>query len=197
MDLLGKKGEEATETLEEFDERLGKLESHLNAVDSALQDFVDNYSRILQEQLDYHDDEILKIQEIIEESKSDEERIDRIEKRIRKMDNRLSKQEKELKNVVETDIGSSISDVVESLKQTRSFMKTTRDRIQSLEKHVDELEGELYVEMNNRDFDFEKKLDRREYEKREEKLEQEVKKLRASVHTLADQLDSRDDIEIE
>jgi len=43
------------------------------------------------------------------------------------------------------------------------------------------MESELVVEINNRDFDFEKKLDKREYESREEKLEEQVRKLRTSV----------------
>lgn len=197
MDLLGKKGEEATETLQEFDQRLEKLESHLNAVDNALQDFVDNYSRILEEQIDYHDDELQELRKVINSEDEEEKKIERLEKRMHRFEKRLDEQEKELRSVVETDLETSISDVVDSLKQTRSFMTTTRDRIKKLEDRVDELEGELYVEINNRDFDFDKKLDKRDYEEREKKLEEEVKKLKASVHTLADQLDSRDDIEIE
>jgi len=59
------------------------------------------------------------------------------------------------------------------------------------------MESELVVEINNRDFDFEKKLDKREYESREEKLEEQVRKLRTSVRFLADELDKEDEIEIE
>ncbi|MFB6145251.1 MAG: hypothetical protein ABEJ99_01965 [Candidatus Nanohaloarchaea archaeon] len=197
MDILGKKGEEATESLEDFQERMNKLESHLNAVDSALQDFVDNYSRILQGQLDYHEDELVKLRDIVEDNSEEEEEDKEIKQRLRKVEDRLDSQRNQLRELIETDLETSFEDVVKGLKKTRQFMRETRNRVDEVEKKVDELEGELYVEINNRDFDFEQKLDKRDYQDEKESMEEEIKKLKASVHTLADQLDSRDDIEVE
>nr|EGQ39959.1 MAG: hypothetical protein J07AB56_06870 [Candidatus Nanosalinarum sp. J07AB56] len=59
------------------------------------------------------------------------------------------------------------------------------------------MEGEFSVEVENRDFDFEKKLDRREFEDEKQETREEIAKLRASVNFLADELNKKDELETE
>lgn len=197
MDLLGKQGEEASERLDRVENQLGKLESHLNAVDTALQDFVDNYSKILEDEIGFHEEEILRLREVVSQNVGEEKDIERLEGRLNAVEKRLDNHEEKVEQIIGSDLEKTFSDLTNGIKNARATMKDTKSRVKDLEKRLDDLESELLVEINNRDFDFEKKLDKREYEEREDKLEEEVKKLRASVIFLADELDKKDEIEVE
>lgn len=197
MDLLGKQGEEASERLNMVEEKIHKIDSHLNAVDNALQDFVDNYSQILEDELDYHESEILQLRKAIENSSEDQKKTEKLERRLTKIEKRLNNHENRIENLIGSDLEKTFSELIEGVKNVRGMIRHTQTDLKDLDERVDDLESELMVEINNRDFDFEKKLDKREYEDREERLEEEVKKLRASVLFLADELDKEDEIEVE
>jgi chromosome segregation ATPase len=197
MDLLGKQGEEASERLNNVEQKIQQIDSHLNAVDKALQDFVDNYSQILEDELDYHESEILQLRKAIEKNSEDQERTDKLEKRLNKIEKRLDNHEKRIDKIIDSDLEKTFSDLVDGIQNVKNMINNTESDLEKLGERVDDVESELMVEINNRDFDFEKKLDKREYEEREDRLEEEVKKLRASVIFLADELDREDEIEVE
>lgn len=197
MDLLGKQGEEASERLNNVEQKIQKIDSHLNAVDNALQDFVDNYSQILEDELDYHESEIIQLRKALENSSDDQEKTERLKRRLNKIEKRLDDHENRIEDMLDSDLEKTFSDLVEGIKNVKKMINHTQDDISDLEERVEDVESELMVEINNRDFDFEKKLDKREYEDRETKLEEEIKKLRTSVLFLADELDKEDEIEVE
>jgi len=197
MDLLGKQGEEASERLNNVEQKINQIDSHLNAVDNALQDFVDNYSQILEDELDYHESEILQLRKAIETSSEDQEKTEKLERRLNKIEDRLNNHEKRIKDLIDSDLENTFSELIKGVKNVKDMISHTRTDMKDLEERVDDVESELMVEINNRDFDFEKKLDKREYEDREDRLEEEVKKLRTSVVFLADELDKEDEIEVE
>ena len=197
MDILGKQGEEASERLDRVENQIQKLDSHLSAVDNALQDFVDNYSRILEDEIAYHEDELQELKRVVNESSDKDEDIQRIERRVDNLQSQIKHQEEQLDQVIGSDLEKTFSELVTGLKNVKSTVQDTKADVKELEKRVDDVESEVLVEVTNRDFDFEKKLDKREYEEREGELEEEVKKLRASVLFLADELDKKDEIEVE
>jgi len=84
MDLLGKQGEQASERLNNVEEKIQQIDSHLSAVDNALQDFVDNYSKLLEGELDQHDSEINQLWDAIEDTSDNEETTERLERRLKK-----------------------------------------------------------------------------------------------------------------
>jgi|GEM_PF-533365 chromosome segregation ATPase len=197
MDLLGKQGEQASERLNNVEEKIQQIDSHLSAVDNALQDFVDNYSKLLEGELDQHDSEINQLWDAIEDTSDNEETTERLERRLKKIEKRLDNHDKKMKNLIGLDLKKFFSEITGGVKSAKKTVKDTEKDLTDLEQRVEDMESELVVEINNRDFDFEKKLDKREYESREEKLEEQVRKLRTSVRFLADELDKEDEIEIE
>ena len=197
MDLLGKQGEEASERLNNVEKKIQKIDSHLNAVDNALQDFVDNYSQILEDELDYHESEIIQLRKTIENSSEDQEKTEKLERRLNKIEKRLNSHEERIENLIGSDLEKTFSELVDGVKNVKGMINHTQTDLKDLNERVDDIESEVMVEINNRDFDFDKKLDKREYEDREDRLEEEVKKLRASVIFLADELDKEDEIEVE
>jgi len=197
MDLLGKQGENAVEKINELEQRLNKLESHLDAVDSGLQDFVDNYSRMLEDELQYQEDEIMELRHLVHESDDNEEGIEKIGNRLDSIESRLTNQEEKIEELIGSDLEKSISEMVDYIKQTRRVMKDTSEKVEKLEERIDGIEGEIYTEINRRDFEFDEKLDEEKFRKRESELEEEIRKLRTSVVFLADELDKKDRIEVE
>lgn len=197
MDLLGKQGEEASERLNNVEEKIQKIDSHLSAVDNALQDFVDNYSQILEDELDYHESEIVQLRKALNNSSDKKDKADKLERRLDRVEKRLNNHENRIKDLIDSDLEKTFSDLAKGIKNVKEMLGNANSDIQSLEGRVEDIESELLIEMNNRDFDFEKKLDKREFESREAELEEEVKKLRTSVLFLADELDKEDEIEVE
>lgn len=188
----GGDNEEKKQRFQEMESRLDSLESHLEAVDSALQDFTDNYSRILEEELDYQEQELDALRQQIDERGDSE-----VEERVSRLEERLSSLERSFEELVGEDLSRSISEVVDEIRDVRRFMQSTKDRVSEVEEKVEDVESELMIEINNRDFDFEKKLDERRFEEETGSIREELNKLKASVSYLADELDSSDEIEIE
>lgn len=191
MDLFGD-GEKENERFEELESRLESLESHLEAVDSALQDFTDDYSRILEEELDYQEQELEALRKRVEASETKE-----LENRVLELERRLSNLETDFDQVVGLDLEESLSDVVDEIKGVRRFMNSMRKRVSEAEEKVEDVENELMIEINNRDYDFENKVDERRFEEENDEIREELKKLRASVNFLADELDSKEEIELD
>ena len=187
MDLLGKKGEEAVERISRLESSVEDINSHLKAVDSALQDFTDNYQQIIFEELEFQKKELKEIENVAGTLPGIEERVDRVEE----------KTEENSEKIEDIEVEEVLMDILEEIKKSREMMGDFRQRMDGFEKKVDDLESEFLVEINNRDFDFEKKLNKREFESKEKELTEDIKKLRASVIALADELDKRDEIKVD
>ncbi|MFQ3275219.1 MAG: chromosome segregation ATPase [Candidatus Nanohaloarchaea archaeon] len=189
MDLLGKKGEEAVDELTDVEERVKTLESHLNAVDSALQDFVDNYQSVLTDEMNYQEEELDRLREVIRRERFEEDEVDDVKKRLRRLETKISE--------IEEGKEDSLERILYTVKDIRRNIKDSKEDISALENRLDDLESEFYMYRNNKEYDFEKKLDERDYRDEKKKMEQEIARLRTSVRALADEIDEEDKIEIE
>lgn len=187
MDLLGKEGEEARKNVEQLSGELRKLESHLNAVDSALQDFVDRFQQLESGEQNFLEEELARIEDAADSRYKLEERLDRIEKKQRE-------NSRKLEELYDSGLMDTIKKLRDAAEKSQEISTSARKELRQLENRVDDLEGELIMEMNRRDYDFEQKLDTREFREEKENIFNEIKKLRASLNVLADEVDAKDSI---
>lgn len=196
MDILGKEGEKAKENVEHVSDQLESLESHLNAVDKALQDFMAKSESILVGDLKLEEGELKKLEELQakdeEETRSlkelDEE-VEMIKRQMRDMRKTQQKQKQKLNVLMDSELLDIIDKVRELVNTTNKRYYDLRDSLGSLENRLNELENDFIMEVNNREYDFDKKLDERRFEEETEELENEISKLRASLNMLSDEVD--------
>ncbi|MFB6199972.1 MAG: hypothetical protein ABEJ83_03770 [Candidatus Nanohaloarchaea archaeon] len=195
MDVLGKKGEEASEELLKVENRMKQLESHIDAVDSALSDFKSEIQMILEDEFQYQEQEISELKEALKT----EEEIEELERRVEKLESVQEEQKEEIEDLTRSvsSVEEGVKDMVSTTRSSRSLIQKLSDRIKELDNRLNDVEGELVMETTNRDFDFEKKLDERDYKEDKKSFEEEFSKLRASINVLADELGKKDDIEVE
>lgn len=197
MDPLGKKGEEAFEGVQNVSQRLEQLESHLKAVDSALQDFMDDSQEFLQREYNIEQRELEKLEEVAEKVSGDEEVMESVDERLDKLERRQRKMEKKVDKILDNELMSAIGRVTDTIKKINRASRDLRNDLNQLESRIDEVENDLMVEANKRDYDFDQKLDKSEFEAEKVELMDEIRKLRASVNVLADELDQKNAIEVD
>jgi len=197
MDPLGKKGEQAFEGVQNISERLEELESHLHAVDSALQDFMDDSQHVLDQEFRLQKEEINQLEEARKENFEEEQDIRDIEDRLDELERKQHMTEKKLEELQDSDIMDAISRATGTIKKLSTISRGLRKDIDELEDRLEGVESELTLEVNRRDYDFEQKLDKSEFEAEKVEMMEMIKSLRASVNVLADELDSKDEIEVD
>ncbi len=202
MDLFGKQGEEAMERLEKVSGRLESLESHLDAVDTALQDFMDRSEALLEHTYRFEEAEVDSIDELEHEVEEEETEIETVERRVRNLEEDMKHlRRKEVDNARKIDriMDSELLDIIDRVRKlinsTNRRYNRLRDSLESMEQRINELENDFVMEVNTRDYDFDKKVDESEFETEKDELWNEVKKLRASVNVLADELDKRNEVQ--
>lgn len=193
MDLFGKKAEDAVEAVRNVSERVEKLESHLNAVDSAVQDIAEDSGALAEGEIQ----ELERLQSFGEESDRNRKKIEELEQAIRELRKGQRENSMKVEKVMDSKLMDSLEATSKSVKRTAENTRRIRSDLSELEDRVDELEDQLYLEINKRDFDFRKKLNKRRYEEDKDSFKNELKKLRASINFLADEIDSQDGLEID
>lgn len=202
MDLSGILGSdkpdrqrELENQIQQMSERQESLSSQADALDSALQDLMEDLGTDLAEELRRHRDEMNEIKEMLEMTAP--------EHRVQELEQRLDSQSSKINDIHDKGLLDTLSELATQVRKTRDDMEGFRDRTDDLEKRMNELErrmeqveSEFSVEVENRDFDFEKKLDRREFEDEKQETREEIAKLRASVNFLADELNKKDELEV-
>ncbi len=202
MDLSGILGSdkpdrqrELENQIQQMSERQESLSSQADALDSALQDLMEDLGTDLAEELRRHRDEMNEIKEMLEMTAP--------EHRVQELEQRLDSQSSKINDIHDKGLLDTLSELATQVRKTRDDMEGFRDRTDDLEKRMNELErrmeqveGEFSVEVENRDFDFEKKLDRREFKDEKQETREEIAKLRASVNFLADELNKKDELEV-
>jgi hypothetical protein len=183
--------------IRQMSERQESLSSQADALDSALQDLMEDLGTDLTEELRHHQKEMDDIKEMLEMTAP--------EHRVQELEQRLDSQASKLDDIHDKGLLDTLSELTTQVRKTRNdiegFRNRTDDlcrrRMKELERRVEQMEGEFSVEVENRDFDFEKKLDRREFEDEKQETREEIAKLRASVNFLADELNKKDELETE
>lgn len=204
MDILGKKGEEAKENVIQVSEQLDNLESHLSAVDTALQDFMENSESIMNDSFQLEEDEIKEIGQVESDIESDEKDIEEIEGQIETLQSQVQrmaevqmKNKKRLQAIMDSELLEVVGRIRKLINTTNKRYYDLRDAIEDIDQRMNELENDFVLEVNSREFDFERKVDQNDYEMRNQDIKNELAKLRASVNVLADEMDKKEDIEVD
>lgn len=203
MDLLGKQGEEAKENVEKVSDQLELVESHLYAVDTALQDFMEKSGHLMEGAYDLEEaelEELGKVEDLTLDEEVDiadlQDRVNTLENHVKHMREVQDRNNQKLEAILDAELLDILGRVRKLINTTNKRYYDLRDGLESLESRLNELENDFIMEVNNREFDFEKKLDRRRFEERDEEVEQELAKLRASINTIADEMDKKDEIKV-
>lgn len=196
MDILGRKAEEAKEDVEQVSGELRNLRSHLDALDNALQDFMQRSGRLMTDDLKMEEGQLKEIDRLDREELDDRHRIEELEEDLELLLDEvrdLSAGQRDNRNKIEEIADSELLDVVEKIRNminvTNKRYFDLKDSIEELEQRINQLENDFVMEVNNREFDFEKKVDQKEFDSTEEELRNEIKKLRSSLNILAEDVD--------
>lgn len=194
MDLLGKEGEKAAEGIDTIAERLNKLQSHINAVDNAVQDLGGQVQRIEQNSVDR--DELAQLLDQPDEDVNTSE--------LKDFFVQLSKNQKRNERKLQ-DIEELESDLVDTLQSMQETVKKAHLRNNKLESRIKRLENkfsdvEMKVQKHDKKMeeleDIEEELEEVEeeqqrereeesFEKRQQNVEDELKDLRSSIKQFA------------
>ncbi|MFB6115260.1 MAG: hypothetical protein ABEK04_03130 [Candidatus Nanohalobium sp.] len=187
MDILGKQGEEASDAVRNISQRLENLESRVNALDDALQDYESQ----------------------VEQTRNTDTQLHQEVKNIK---SGLSGKLDEVMNLLDKVLGVQ-QDNIDDINENRAKLASVGSKASKLERRVSELEEKIEKAGNEREglhddiLNLEKRLDKQE-EELEQKLEseefnaqknhveREISKLRSSVNYLAEKFES-DEIRVE
>lgn len=188
MDLLGDKAEEAHRQVSEVSQRLQDIESHVNALDSALGDFESRLDKIENQG-----------GRGAEEAESNRSRIRDLERVFRRLSDINSKTMAKLEDMDDEyrGVDDAISGLNRKLVAFRKKQDSMDQRIKDLEEKVEEMENEFMLDTNRQDWDIENKLDSGRFNNRKKEVDRELGKLRASINSIAEELDGSPDIEID
>lgn len=200
MDLLGMEGQKAAEGLEAVAERLNNLESHLNAVDNAVQDMGNQMQSLEQKSVTQ--------QELTQMLQSPEDGEDVDIEQLRTFFLQLSKSQKENRKRLE-DIEDLESDFVGTLQRMQKTVKKAHLRNNKLESRIKRLENkfsdvEMKVEQHDKQLEeteeIKEELEQVErqnqenmqgkaFEEKQQDVEDELKNLRSSIKQFADRVE--------
>lgn len=200
MDLLGKQGEEAKDEVEEVSQELRSLQSHLDAVDTALQDFMEKSHHLMEKDLEVQQKEVEELgrfeQHERRQERLDQGRMEENEKDIEFIKNELLdikkrqiEQEKKIQQITDSELLDVIEKVRGLINKTNKRFYDLQDSVQHLENRLNELENDFVMEVNTRDFDFERKVDQSEFDTKLSEVENSLKKVRSSLSILAEDED--------
>lgn len=206
MDLLGQKGEEAAENTEHLEEQIQSLQSHVNAMDNALQEFESRFNSLQQNFSE-------GLQEDVEKNKRELKDLENIFRRLSKIQSEQNKRLRQL-NDGKDEVRNEISALKQQLKNEQNNSQGLKnriskieqrinnqdreifDRVEALEEKVDEIEEQFILDSNRQEWDIDSKVEKSQFENRTKKIDRELSKLRTSINSLADEVDA-EDVEIE
>jgi len=201
MDLLGKEGEKAAEGLEAIMNRLNNLESHLNAVDNAVQDIGTRIQRVDQDSVTR--DELARMMDRPEDENADT-------KELKDFFVQLSKNQKSNERRLE-DIEELQSDLVGTLQRMQETVKEVHVRNKKVDAKVERLKNK-FSDMDVKIRKHDKKLQQTEeikkelqevereqtqededesqsFQERQKNVEEELKDLRGSIKQFANRVE--------
>jgi|APHM01.1.fsa_nt_gi hypothetical protein len=205
MDLLGMEGEKAAEGMQSIAGRLDDLESHLNAVDNAVQDvgnqvqgmqqnFVSQQelNRILNEP-DQTDQDEVDLQQLksffvqmSQEQKQNTKRLEDVEELSTEFVETLQTMQRTLKKTHRRN--KNLNSQVESIKEENSRLRNRLERHEEMLEETEELKEEIeHVEKQQQK---ERSSDDMSFDERTQDVEEELKDLRSSIKQFADRVDS-------
>jgi len=191
MDFLGEKGEDAFEALGNLSERVEDLESHLNAVDGAVQDLREESDESL---------ESLEVEfEAIEKNRS---RVIELEELLKDLADVQASSLKEIQanrsrqSRNKADIDSRLDSLESKVDRIHRNQEEVESLLESLEEKVFRVEEELNEDIELNRARIESKISESSHEDDLKQLRKEFSRIKASVNALADDLDD-DKIRVE
>ena len=203
MDLLGMEGEKAAEGMQTVANRLDDLESHLNAVDNAVQDVGGQVQSMRQDFVSQQ--QLNQILNTPDETEQEDVDLQQLKSFFVQMSQDQKKNKKRIEDV--EDLSSEFVSTLQSMQRTlkkaharnkhlRSELKTVKDKNSGLErrleKHEERLEEteDLKDEIKHVEKQQENEKEDMSFDERTQDVEEELKDLRTSINQFADRVDS-------
>lgn len=196
MDILGQKGEEAVEKLDGLSRRLEKLETHMNAMDNALGDFQSRLESVEREDQSSGGEVSEALKGDVANNQSRIRDLEKIFRRLSKIQGKNKSRIEELEDY-SGELHSILKSIRERMDVHEQRSNALEDRMDDIGDKVAELEDEFVLDVNRQDWDIDRKLDKDDFKSHSHDVNKELKKLRASVNVLADEMDKNDEIRIE
>lgn len=199
MDILGSDGEEALERTEQIHEqiesRFRSLESRLDDIERRMEsNQEEQIKEIIQDEMDIDREQMARIGSL-EDRKVDNRELSELETRTEKLENVQKSVVSKIGKILDEEFIDTIGNVGEKIERLERSSLDLEEGLEDLDERVDELENKTMVEMNKREYDFDRKIDRSEFEEEKDILMEEIKKLRASLNVLAEEIDGKDVLE--
>lgn len=183
MDILGKKAEQASEEVESVVEAVEGLNSHLNALDNAVQQH--------DKELDQIVDNLRREEEFLQNIEFNRSRVEKLKKLFRQF---AKVQSSYIQNVDAID--SEVSDNKKSISRLESRVSKLEksqeaifEEIEGLKQKVDEVESDFLVRNNSTEVDVDSKVDDSEFEEHRDEVDRKISMLRASINDISDKLE--------
>jgi len=183
MDILGKKGEEASEEVNDVVEAVEDLNSHLNALDNAVQ---------------HHDKELDKIVDNLGMEKDFLQNIEFNRSRLEKLKKLFSQLAKVQSSYIENVdiIDSNVSENDESISRLESRVSRLEnsqeaifEELEGLKHKIDEVESDFLVKNNSTEVDVDSKVDDSEFDQHRDEVNRKISMLRASINDISDKIE--------
>lgn len=172
MDFLGKEGEKAAHAVQNISERIEKLESHINALDNAVQD-TKNESRVKDFEIaSKNRDRLIQLEELISQLAHIQEKNLTQIKSERSKENRLEKKINKL--------NQSLNQIENEQSRLESELNEIKEKISSVEKN---LTSEIGLNQKR----IESKVSEKSLNESLDVLKRDVSRLKSSVSILADE----------
>ncbi|MFQ3308380.1 MAG: chromosome segregation ATPase [Candidatus Nanohaloarchaea archaeon] len=196
MDLTGKKAEQAAEGVQNISQRLEQLESHLNAVDDAVQD---NQNKI---------QNISAIEDKVENLRSQlgsyftnyHNRINTLEDAKDSMQQDVDSNSDRLSGLEQMNIKleDRLDEIEDKVKRNEESLEDLKTKVDGLKEDIDNLDARSEQEgVSEFKEQLGQKLDRTRFTNRQRAVNHEINKLRTSINALADSIDENDKIEVD
>lgn len=190
MDILGKKGEEASEEVQAVIEAVEDLNSHLNALDNAVQHHDQEIDQVV--------DALTSEERISEHVEANAEDVQALKKVFRRFAT-IQSDYMENVDVLDTELdetNTNLSRLESKITKLKNGQDALFEEIEGLKDKINEMENEFIVDSNSQEWDIESKVSESEFEDREKKVDREIARLRTSLNDLSDKVDE-EEIELE
>jgi predicted RNase H-like nuclease (RuvC/YqgF family) len=165
---------------------------------------MENSESIMEGSFKLEEDEIQELGKVESDVENDEKDIEELEGQIENLQSQVQrmakvqmKNKKRLQAIMDSELLEIVGRIRKLINTTNKRYYDLKDAIEDIDQRMNELENDFVLEVNSREFDFERKVDQSDYETRNQDIKNELAKLRTSVNVLADEMDKKDDIEVD
>ena len=178
MDILGKEGEKASEAIQNLSNRIEDLETHVNAVDNAVQDTQRESREMDLEVAEANRKRLVELEGLMKQL-ADVQRTSLSE--IESSRSRQSRHESKFNSRLD-----SLEAKVDNIAENQNDIESLLERV---EKKVFRVEEELNNEIGLNQSRIESKISEQKHENELSSLRKEISRLKTSINSLASDVD--------